>query len=96
MGGPGGAGWGPGGGARRGRVGAGWAGGGGAGGLVWAARKGVRVCGVNNALQTAGDRKSWRKIGGGLEKIRMSWRKKTKMLDKINPIIQVNDVLMLS
>ena len=44
---------------------------------VCTARKGVRVCGVKNALRTAGDWKSWRKRGG-LEKIHMSWRKMKK------------------
>ena len=61
-------------------------GGGGPGGPVGRnvcmARKGIHVCGVKNALQTALDRKRWRKFGGGgggenrLEK-------NAKMLEKI-------------
>ena len=68
-------------------------GGRGAGGLAWGhgpvgrnictARKGLRVCRVKNALQTAEDRKSWRKMG--LEKIHTSWRK-MQNAEKINTI----------
>ena len=32
------------------------------------ARKGVSVCRVTNALLTSEDRKSWRKMGGGVER----------------------------
>ena len=58
---------------------------GGRGGWYWpagrnvcTARKSVRVWGVKNALWTVDNRKSWRKMGGGLKKIHMSWRKMQK------------------
>ena len=84
--------------AGRGRWGGGpgggwWAGGGPGwygpvGRIYCTARKGVRVCGVKNALRTAGDRKSWRKMGEVGENTH-GLEKNAKMLEKINTIIRI-------
>ena len=49
---------------------------------ICTARKGVRVCEVKNALRTAEDRKSWRKMGGVGENTH-DLVKNAKVLEKI-------------
>ena len=57
-------------------------------GTFCTARKGVRVCGVKNALWTAEERKSWRKMRwGGFGENTHELEKNAKPLEKINTII---------